>query len=380
MKLSIDGRFLTQDVTGVQRVAIEFVRALDELIAEGAFPGLDVTLWVPRAGTVVTVLPLKSVKICRAGRLTGHAWEQLELPRLAGRSILLCLGNTAPVLRLATGRAPTYTFVHDLSYKYFPSAYSWQFRLFYNTVMPIVLARSAHVFTVSVSEEQSILRQYPRLIGPRRITAVQNGGGEPAIEVQVSSTRGAFLPGAAKVAPDMKRPQMCLYVGSLTKRKNGEGLVRAAEKLVEALNVKFVFVGATGASFEDVGVEVEDRHRDRIVFLGQVNEAERVEELYRQAKVLVFPSFYEASPLPPIEAMSFGSPVVCSDIPSLRERCGDAALYCDPADVKSIVDQVTRVLTDDDLWRSLQQRGFAQAASFLWKRQVKAVLRVLESA
>ncbi|MFM8856780.1 MAG: hypothetical protein ACKOI2_06175, partial [Actinomycetota bacterium] len=108
MKMSINGRFLLQDVTGVQRVAIEFVRALDRLLAEGAFPGLEATLWLPRAGTLVTQLPLRSVQVRREGRSTGHVWEQIELPRLAGPSVLLCLGNTAPVGRLIKGIEPTY--------------------------------------------------------------------------------------------------------------------------------------------------------------------------------------------------------------------------------------------------------------------------------
>jgi glycosyltransferase involved in cell wall biosynthesis len=78
--------------------------------------------------------------------------------------------------------------------------------------------------------------------------------------------------------------------------------------------------------------------------------------------------------------MSFGCPVVCSEIRSLRERCGDAAAYCDPNDVTSIVDQVTRVLSDQNLALELQQLGLRQAASFTWEQQVNAVIEVLRPA
>lgn len=375
MKLSVNGRFLLQDVTGVQRVAIEFIRALDALLSDGAAPGLEVTVWVPRGGVLVTPLRLQSVEVRREGRLTGHLWEQIELPRLAARSVLLCLGNTAPVVRLITRQSPTYTMVHDLSYKYFPSAYSRSFRWFYNVVMPIVLTRSTHIFTVSASEEASILHHYPRLVDPHRVTAVQNGGGDFAVGAQVSSATTSLKAGAPDVPAAGLRPQTCLYVGSLTKRKNGDGLMRAAVELTDALDIDFVIVGSANTNYENVNMKAADR--GEIVFLGQVNKPELIEELYRQAKVFVFPSFYEASPLPPVEAMSFGSPVICSDIRSLRERCGDAAIYCDPADVTSIVTQVTRVLTDENLWQDLQRRGLAQAARFTWKRQVETVLSVL---
>jgi glycosyltransferase involved in cell wall biosynthesis len=380
MKLSINGRFLLQDVTGVQRVAIEFVRALDKLIGEGAFPGLDATLLVPRNGTLVTELALRSVLFRREGRLTGHAWEQLELPGLAGKSALLCLGNTAPVARLLRASNPTYTVVHDLSYRYFPAAYTRSFRLLYNTVIPLVLARSTHVFTVSASEEESMLRHYPRLLDPDRLTAVQNGGGERAVGMQISSEPSSLQPGAPAVPTKQLRAPTCLYVGSLTKRKNGEGLIRAAVKLVDGKEVNFVVVGSAGSPFKQFSLEVLERVRNNIKFLGQVNDPHCLEDLYRHASVFVFPSLYEASPLSPVEAMSLGCPVACSDIPSLRERCGDAAAYFDPNDSESIVRTVTDILSDEARWRDMQHRGLAQASMFSWERQVKAVLNVLASA
>lgn len=377
MILGINGRFLVQDVTGVQRVAIEFTKALDELLSSGEYPGLKVTLWVPLRGRLVTVLPLKSIQIRRAGRLSGHLWEQLELPRLAGEASLICLGNTSPMVRLILRRRTTYTVIHDLSYKYHHSAYSRSFRLLYNLIVPMVLKRAGHVFTVSASEEASILRHYPRAISRRRLSSVQNGGGDAAVGAQVSSAIDSLCIGSTQM-PDLElRSGMCLYVGSLTKRKNCDGLTRAALQVVDKFDIKFVFVGATNSSFDAVALEIPDRVRDDIVLLGQVNDPDRIEELYRRANVFVFPSYYEASPLPPVEAMSFGTPVVCSDIPSLRERCGDAVLYCDPASVDSIVTQVSRLLGDEHLWHDMQRRGLAQAANFTWKRQVRSVLDVL---
>jgi glycosyltransferase involved in cell wall biosynthesis len=242
------------------------------------------------------------------------------------------------------------------------------------------LARSTHVITVSASEEASLLRHYPRLVDVDRVTVARNGGGEAAVGAQVSLDPATLLSSAPNVPAIKVRPQMCLFVGSLTKRKNGPGLIRAAVELVDKLDVEFIIVGATSSNFEGFDLDVPNRVRDRIIFLGQVNEPERIEELYRRARVLVFPSFYEASPLPPVEAMSFGCPVVCSEIRSLRERCGDAAAYCDPNDVTSIVDQVTRVLSDQNLALELQQLGLRQAASFTWEQQVNAVIEVLRRA
>lgn len=373
-RLSIDGRFLLQDVTGVQRVAIELVAALDDLLARGALPGLEVVLWVPRRGELVTTPRFRAVRLRRAGRLTSHAWEQLELPGLVGDDPLLCLGNLAPLSLLLTRPRQVHTMVHDLSYAYFPRAYSRSFRLLYSTLVPLALARSQHVFTVSDSERGAILRHHPRLIAPSRLTAAQNGGGEGAGGARPTADPASLSAGHPDVPGRDLRARRCLYVGSLTRRKNADGLGRAAVELVSAGDLQVVVVGSA-AGFEASGVHVPADLADRVVLTGQVNDPDRLEEQYRHAAVFLFPSHYEASPLPPIEAMRFGCPVVVADIPSLRERCGDAALYCDPHDVTSMVRQVRRVLDDPDLWARLQAAGLARAAGFSWEGQARAVLR-----
>jgi glycosyltransferase involved in cell wall biosynthesis len=374
MRLAVNGRFLLQDVTGVQKVAIEFVRALDALVADGAYPGLEVDLVAPAKGSLVTTPALEAVNLRRAGRLSGHAWEQLELPGIVGPGPLLCLGNLAPLPLLLGRRVPVYTMVHDLSYKYFPSAYSRGFRSLYNAVVPVVLARSERVFTVSVSEANAIRSHYGHRVGPDRLIAVQNGGGESRPTASPTDVPDPAGRGTEEVPSRTAREHRCLYVGSLTRRKNAEGLARAAMRLVREADAEFVFVGATGSSFEQIGLEIPPELADRIHFLGQVNDPGRIEAEYRRASVFVFPSFYEASPLPPIEAMRWGCPVVAGDIPSLRERCGDAALYCDPADVDAIVRQTRRVLENADVWEHLSRTGLQQAARFSWRSQVRAVL------
>ena len=163
-------------MTGVQRVGRELIAALDELKADGELSGVEIEVMVPRSVPVAALPDLRHVRVRRAGRLRGHLWEQLELPLLAGRRPLLCLGNLAPVLRLLRGAHPTITMVHDLSFRYFPAAYSSAFRLLYSIVTPVVLARSSAVVTVSESERAAIRGSYPRWVREERLVAVQNGG------------------------------------------------------------------------------------------------------------------------------------------------------------------------------------------------------------
>jgi glycosyltransferase involved in cell wall biosynthesis len=172
-----------------------------------------------------------------------------------------------------------------------------------------------------------------------------------------------------------------LYVGSLSRRKNFPGVVAAFERLAERRpQLRLVVVGGTTAVYARAGLQSGDTLRERIVLLGQVDDPDRLAAAYRGARCLLFPSFYEASPLPPVEAMAYGCPVVAADIPSLRERCGDAALYCDPRDNDDIAHAVERVLDDVVFAAELRRRGVARAAQFTWSACAEQTLAVLAEA
>src|SRR5690606_9605975 len=113
--------------------------------------------------------------------------------------------------------------------------------------------------------------------------------------------------------------------------------------------------------------------KDYLIFLGHINDSNDLAKAYSEASVLIFPSFYEASPLPPIEALTYGSEVVASNIHSLRERCWDAALYCDPNELSSIYSSVVSLLDDDVLLKKHVDAGHSRAREYTWAKQVHAV-------
>ena len=359
--LVLNGRFLTQPVTGVQRVARALLAEFDTLAADGCL--VPPRIVVPARAKLVDPPDLRCLKITRAGVLTGHAWEQIELPRIAGGDTLLCLGNTAPAARLKRGAHPTLVMVHDLSYRYMPDAYSRKFRLFYNAVVPVALRHSTHLITVSEAEKAAIQRHYPGRSRHPSFHALQNGGA------------GQALPRGAQTS----RAPLGLYVGSLSKRKNAHGVLRIATALLRAHpNARFHIIGGTAASLQALALDVPSDVADRIKCLGQINDPAQIAAAYSTARFLLFPSYYEASPLPPIEAMDHGCPVLCSDIPSLRERCADAALYHAPDDHDAFVKTASQLLTDETFRAQRAALGQAHAKRFTWRTQAHALLRILE--
>ena len=110
-------------------------------------------------------------------------------------------------------------------------------------------------------------------------------------------------------------------------------------------------------------------------FLGYMPDA-TLAVLYRLAAVFVFPSLYEGFGLPPLEAMASGAPVVTSNVSSMPEVAGDAAVLVDPRDPEAIADGIRRVLTEPGLRDSLRARGLARAAEFSWDRAVDRIRRI----
>ncbi len=361
-RIVLNGRFLEQQVTGVQRAAREILREIDGRAASGA---MDLDLAVPRSAAILSAMDLGAARLRRVGSRRGHLWEQATLSLIAGTDMLLCLGNSAPLPRLIFRPGPTVTMVHDLSDIYFPGSYRGRYRAFRAVATPVILRRSDGIVTVSESEKAAMTDRFPFLGKHPHFRALQNGGLADALRDSV----------LAEPAPPMKDRRHGLYVGSLTARKNFPGVLRAAIAFLRRYpNARFVVIGANGANFSSIDLDVPEDVAPRLDFLGQVNDERRIHQAYREALFLLFPSLYEASPLPPIEAMSFGCPVIASRIPSLVERCGEAALYCDAQDGPGIDAAIGQLMNSSDLWRDYSGRGRRHVLRFSWREQTEQLL------
>jgi glycosyltransferase involved in cell wall biosynthesis len=113
--------------------------------------------------------------------------------------------------------------------------------------------------------------------------------------------------------------------------------------------------------------------RDRVVFTGWVDERDKA-VLYSKCLGFVFPSEYEGFGLPPLEALSCGAPVITSDVSSLPEVVGDAAITVSPSDVDGLAQAMLSLVSDPVLRERLMTSGLAQARSFSWIRTAEGTL------
>ena len=163
-----------------------------------------------------------------------------------------------------------------------------------------------------------------------------------------------------------------LYAGNIKPHKNLERLIESFHMLRRHGfdEVKLLIIGDEISKYATLRRAVHRyKLHKHVRFFGFVSD-QTLAALYRMAEVFVFPSLYEGFGLPPLEAMASGTPVITSNVSSLPEVVGDAALLIDPYEPGAIADAMHRVLSDATLRASLRERGLARVREFSWERSI----------
>jgi len=173
-----------------------------------------------------------------------------------------------------------------------------------------------------------------------------------------------------------------LFVGTIEPRKNLENLVKAFNLLINNKKYKkkydLVIVGKLGWKYEGFLKTLETLGiKDKVKLLGYIPNDE-LPAIYKHASVFVYPSIYEGFGLPVLEAMVYGTPVITSNVSSLPEATGDAALLVNPHDEKQIAEGMYKVLSDPELKRQLIKRGRKQVKKFSWLETARRTLKLYE--
>jgi glycosyltransferase involved in cell wall biosynthesis len=351
-RITINGRFLTQLMVGVQRVAIETTRALDGLLGSAEFAHLR--------GHIEILAPAKArdfqlthIPVRRVGRLGGYPWEQIELPFYARGSLLLNLCLVGPVLKRRQ-----LILAHDATVRAMPENFSAQFRLAYNILVPLLLHNSQITATVSEFSRGEIAKYYG--IDPARLPVIYEGADHVTA---VPADRSVISRLGIEGKPFL------LGVGINSRNKNIENAIEAF--LQAGLgDTRFVLTGSR--ELRVFGYAPETTHAN-IVMAGYVSDAE-LRALYENALALVFPSRYEGFGLPPVEAMQCGCPVIVSDQPALTEMGGDAVLTCGMDDVAGLARLMHDVYADATLRARLSAAGRERMKNFTWEKTARRML------
>lgn len=345
MKLFINGRFLTQPVSGVQRYAREILTALDGQLTEHA----DVL--VPRAVDHPDWRMLRPC-IVRGGR--GHLWEQVALARASRAGVLLSLGNTGPL----THPAQIVAF-HDAHLYDMPEAFSRYYRLIHRVLRPRLAQRAAELVTVSTHSARQLAHHLA--VPMSRFSIVPN-----AAEHVLTWPKTAATPQRYGLRPG----DYLLTVGNRSPNKNIAALVEA-HGLAGPDIPELVIIGGTTP-----GV-AEDRIGRGARALGRVPDAD-LRGLYEGASGFVFPSLNEGFGIPPLEAMALGVPVLCAKAGAMPELFGQAPVWFDPRDIRdmSVTMRCFAQMPGSER-REMRRRGLEVAEMYRWRGSAANLLGIV---
>jgi glycosyltransferase involved in cell wall biosynthesis len=291
--------------------------------------------------------------------------EQIEVPwRLwrAGVTLFHSPHYVLPVLLPCPAVVTVHDCIHLMFPQYLPNraAYAYAKASMWNAAK-----RSDRVLTVSEASKRDILHFFS--VRPEKVVVVYNAIDE----------RFWVAPKEEDMARIRERYQLdhgfVLYVGNIKPHKNLVRLIEAFDELRQEGGfdeLKLLIIGDEISRLPALRRAVHSHKLHKQVrFLGYLPD-ETLAILYRLAAVFVFPSLYEGFGLPPLEAMASGTPVVTSNVSSLPEVAGDAAVLVDPYDSHAIADGIRRVLTDPALAQDLRLKGLVRAREFSWERSV----------
>jgi glycosyltransferase involved in cell wall biosynthesis len=353
VRVVIDGRLLAYTAGGIARYASELYAALAGMDSQDEF--------------VLAV----SRKTSRGGLLTPphHRLEQAALPVEMARLRPHVVHSPDFVPSFVRTWRSVVT-VHDIAFLRFPELLTPESRVYYGRVGAAI--RSADR-TIAVSWHTARDVAERLRIPEDRIRVVPNGVGRSFRPVPDDLDSRGRLQGLGVDGPYV------LFVGTIEPRKNLPTLVRAFERVREAVDVKLVVAGRAGWLAEASLAAIDSSPARGWIVRVEPTDAD-LPLLYSRAQVLCLPSLYEGFGIPMVEAMACGVPVVASSGSALPEIGADAALYHDPTSVEALTEQLRRALTDTEQRAGMVRRGLARAASFTWERCAERTLRVYREA
>lgn len=348
MSIYVNARFLTQRITGVQRYAAEISKQLKSLSGEISFVS-------PR--NIIHDELANELNVVEHGKMTGHLWEQLELPvflRKMGSPLLISPANSSPL-----GYDNKVVVIHDVSFLRNPRWFSRKFFYYYRFVVAKASRQALKIITPSEFSKKEV--SHLLCIPEDKIEVVYGAASsEPGNDNrEITSRSGRYM----------------LAVSSLDPRKNFDNLI-AAFIASGIKDIRLIIVGHMSGIFRNKKLSEAVGKNPDIIFTGYISDQELF-DLYRKAELFIYPSLYEGFGIPPLEAMACGCPVVVSRASSLPEICGNAAVYVDPLDVDDMKRAICEIVGNSKLRQELIIKGKERVKSFSWNDSAKRLLNII---
>lgn len=374
MKIGIDARFYGPIGKGLGRYTQKLVTHLEKIDQQNQY-----VIFLRRENWDTYQPANKNFQKVLADFQWYSSTEQVQMPKLLQKQNLdLAHFPHFNVPLLYRGRF--ITTIHDLILIQFPTKRAttlgpllYKVKYFgYKRVIGHAVKKSQGVITVSHYTKKQLAEFFQIPPDKIHVTYEASSGVESG---QLKMPESDFLRDYGITKPFL------LYVGNAYPHKNLEGLLQAFRQFVsQHKQHQLVLVGKDDYFYSRLKEEARAMGLDkdnRVVFFGYASE-KQLADLYRLAKAYIFPSLMEGFGLPPLEAMSYGLPVLAANTSCLPEILGKAAFYFDPRNVGEIVAAISKVLSDEILQVDLREQGYQQVKKYSWEKCARETLAVYQ--
>jgi len=380
MKIGINTYFFKFPASGSGQYLLHLLHALAEMDQENSYILLDKEPFNEMIGTppkfkqIVTPVPRLAR---RNASIENLMWEQFTAPSAARKTgvDLLHVPYFAPPF---FPRTPSVITIHDVIPLRMPQYRTDPKMKAYLQLITRAARKATMIITVSQHAKQDMLDALK--LQAERIRVIYEAAGkeyhpitDPEVLSKVHARYGLH-------------GRYILYLGGLDQRKNVPQLVRAFAQVYNQLgdpNLQLLIAGnpdkLRGSLFPDPRPVAADLGITGQIIYRFIEEEDKP-AIYSGASIFVFPSLYEGFGLTPLEAMSCGTPVICSNRTSLPEVVGDAAITFDPDDLREMVQAMHSVLTNDELQADLRARSLKRASQFNWQKTALETINVYQEA
>jgi len=300
------------------------------------------------------------------------AWFELSIPLVFNKHKPDLFFSPDGFLSLIS-HIPSVAVIHDLNFEHFPGDLPWTIRNYYQKMFPLFARKARRIATVSEYSKQDIIDHYK--IPARKIDVVYNGCSEqfkPLDAEAQHKVRQQFTDGA----------DYFIFVGTIHPRKNLVNLFKAFDlfKETDHNGIKMVLAGARMWWTDEIKDSFETmNHKEDVIFTGRVSDPD-LSGLMASALALTYVSNFEGFGIPILEAFNCEIPVITSNISSMPEVAGNAALLVDPFSIESIAEAMQKIAFDPQLRNQLVKNGSGQKELFSWKKTADKVWNTIETS
>jgi glycosyltransferase involved in cell wall biosynthesis len=362
-------RLFREKKHGLEIVAMEVIRQLQLIDTVNEY-----VIFVRKDIDNTCIQETANFKIREIDARSFPEWEQIKLPQAIKEEkiqLLHCTANTAPIFT----SVPTILTLHDIIFleetKFLGNYYQNLGNIYRRLIVGRVIKKMKKVITVSHSEKSLILKQL--IIDPDKLCVVYNAVNKVFKKMPFE-----------EIEPIQKKynlpKEFILFFGNSAQKKNSKETIKGYIKYCQSgQEAKLPLVVAGG--FKDFLQELLDdlspsaEVRAQIICIGHIQFKEQP-ALYNLASLFLYPSLRESFGLPIVEAMACGTPVITSQISSMPEIAGNAALLVDPHSDADIALGISKILSDDTLRKKLIQAGIERVKDFSWENAARELLTI----